>query len=164
MRIAVLSDIHGNLAYLEMAKKIIDTEKLELVVVCGDIQDVETLQELDGWKQHVYIVLGNADYEIRYKLDAGLIWTERAEIFLDFGVLNIGGAKIAFCHYPRMAERLAEENKFDIVFYGHTHKPWEEKKGKTVLLNPGEIQARDGRPTFAIYDISKMKAELKILK
>lgn len=163
MKIAVMSDIHGNMAYLSRAKKIIDEGKLEIVIVCGDVQDVEALRELDSWKQKVYIALGNADYEIRHKLDVGLLWVERAEIFLDYGVLNIGGTKLAFCHYPKYAEKLAESGRFDIVFYGHNHKPWEEKIGRTVMLNPGEIQARDGKPTFAIYDLAKMKAVLKIL-
>ncbi len=158
-----MADIHGNMAYLERAKKVIDEQGLEIVLVCGDVQDIEALQELDTWKQKVYIALGNADYEIRHKLDSGLIWTERVEIFLDYGVLNIGGTKLAFCHYPKFAEKLAEGGRFDVVFYGHNHKPWEEKIGRTVMLNPGEIQARDGKPTFAIYDLTKMKAELKIL-
>jgi uncharacterized protein len=163
MKIAVLADIHGNMAYLERAKTIIDENKLTIVVVCGDVQDIEALQELDKWSQKVYLSLGNADYEIRHKLDIGLLWTEKVEIFLDYGVLNIGGTKLAFCHYPKYARKLAESGKFDVVFYGHNHRPWEEKVGRTVLLNPGELQARDGRPTFAIYDLVNMSAELKLL-
>lgn len=163
MKIAVISDIHGNMAYLEKAKAIIDAEKLELVICCGDTQDEEAFTELDDWNQKVYIALGNADYAIREKLDSGKLVAKHAEIFLDYGVLNVGGAKLAFCHYPKYAEKLAESGKFDVVFYGHDHKPWERKVGKTVLLNPGEIQARDGQPTFAIYDLKAMKAELKLL-
>ncbi len=163
MKIAVLSDIHGNMAYLDKAKAIIDAKKLEIVVCCGDIQDEEVFEELDSWKQKVYIALGNADYAIRENLDRGRLVAKHVEVFLEYGVLNIGGAKIAFCHYPGYAEKLAESGRFDVVFYGHDHKPWERKVGKTVLLNPGELQARDGRPTFAIYDLKTMKAELKIL-
>lgn len=163
MKIAVMADIHGNIAYLERAKKIIDDQNLGIVVVCGDIQDEDAFRELDRWKQKVYVALGNADYAIRDMLDRGLLWTEHMEVFLDYGVLNIGGTKLAFCHYPKYAEKLAESGRYDVVFYGHSHKPWEEKVGRTVMLNPGEIQARDGKPTFAIYDLKEMKAELKIL-
>jgi len=163
MKIAVISDIHGNLAYLARAKKIIEEKKLKIVIICGDVQDIEAFKEIDTWKQKVYLSLGNADYEIRYKLDSGVLISENIEVFLDYGVINIDGAKIAFCHYPSFAKKLAEDERYDVVFYGHNHKPWEEKIGKTVLLNPGEIQARDGRPTFAIYDIDKMKAELIVL-
>lgn len=163
MKIAIISDIHGNMAYLEKAKEIIDQEKISIVICCGDIQDEETFSELDSWDQKVYLSFGNADYALRERLDRGLIWAKKMEIFLDYGVVNIDGAKIAFCHYPNLAKRLADDGRFDIVFYGHSHTPWEDKIGKTILLNPGEIQARDGKPTFAIYDLEKMNAELKIL-
>ncbi|MEI6266805.1 MAG: YfcE family phosphodiesterase [bacterium] len=163
MKIAVISDIHGNMAYLGRAKKIIDDKKLSLVICCGDMQDIETFSELDSWSQKVYCSLGNADYEIRYRLDIGTLLAKKMEIFLDYGVLNIDGSKIAFCHYPKFAKKLAEDGRYDVVFYGHNHKPWEEKIGNTVLLNPGELQARDGKPTFAIYDLKNMSAELKLL-
>ncbi len=158
-----MADIHGNMAYLGRAKEIINAEKLEIVIVCGDVQDSEVLQELDSWPQKVCLALGNADYSIREKLQRGLIWTENVEVSLDYGELQIGGTRLAYCHYPKYAEKLAESGRYDVVFYGHNHKPWEEKIGRTVLLNPGEIQARDGKPTFAIYDLSKMKGELKVL-
>jgi len=163
MKIAVISDIHGNMAYLEKAKTVIDAEKLEIIICCGDIQDEDCFKYLDSWKQKVYIALGNADYKIRESLDRGTLWTEHAEISLDYGVLNIDGAKIAFCHYDSFARKLAQDDRFDIIFYGHTHTPWEEKIGKTILLNPGEITAQFGIPTFAIYNLKTMKAELKIL-
>jgi len=163
MKIAVISDIHGNMAYLERAKAIIDIEKLEIVICCGDIQDEDCFKTLDSWKQKVYIALGNADYKIRESLGRGTLWAEHAEVFLDYGVLNVDGAKIAYCHYDSLAKKLAQDERFDIIFYGHTHTPWEEKIGKTVLLNPGEITAQFGKPTFAIYDLKTMKAELKLL-
>lgn len=163
MKIAVISDIHGNMPYLAKAKEIIEAEKLEIVICCGDVQDEEALLELDTWKQKVYIAFGNADYAIRENMDRGMLLAKHLEVFLDYGVLNIGGTKLAFCHYPKYAEKLAESGRFDVVFYGHDHKPWEKKVGRTVMLNPGELQARDGHPTFAIYDLAHMKAELKIL-
>lgn len=151
------------MAYLAKAKAIIDEQKLEIVVCCGDIQDEEAFLELDSWSQKVYVAFGNADYAIRENMGRGKLLTQHVEAFLDYGVLNIGGTKLAFCHYPLFADKLAESGRYDVVFYGHDHKPWEKKIGRTVLLNPGELQARDGRPTFAIYDLAKMKAELKIL-
>lgn len=163
MKIAVISDIHGNMAYLERAKEIIDKENIKTVICCGDIQDSEVFLDLDTWKQKVYISLGNADFAIRQKLDSGLLWAENIEYFIDFGVVNLEDKKIAFTHYPIVAEKLAETDKYDIVFYGHDHRPWERKIGSTILLNPGEIQARDGKPTFAVFDLKKMIGKLEIL-
>ena len=163
MKIAVISDIHGNMPYLAKAKAIIDEEGLEIVVCCGDIQDEEAFLELDSWPQKVYVAFGNADYAIRENMSRGLLKPRHLEISLDYGNLIIGGTKLAFCHYPLFAEKLAESGRYDVVFYGHDHRPWERKVGRTVMLNPGELQARDGRPTFAIYDFVEMKAELRIL-
>lgn len=163
MKIAVISDIHGNSAYLEKAKEIIDREEIETIICCGDIQDDDTFIELDSWKQNVYLAFGNADYAIKRKLDSGLLWAEKLEYFDDFGVINLEKRKIAFTHYPNFAKKLAETGKYDIVFYGHDHKPWEETVGKTRLINPGEIQARDGKPTFATLELNTMKAKLYLL-
>jgi putative phosphoesterase len=163
MKIAVISDIHGNMAYLDRTKEVIDQKHIETVICCGDIGDEEAFLDLDSWKQDVYVAFGNADFAIKNKLDSGLLWSEKLKYFDDFGVVNLEKKKIAFTHYPLFAKKLAETGKYTIVFYGHNHKPWEEKIGQTVMLNPGEIQARDGRPTFAIYDLGKMKAELEIL-
>jgi len=163
MKIAVISDIHGNMAYLAKAKAVIDERKLEIVVCCGDIQDEEAFNELDSWTQKVYISFGNADYALREKMESGRLLAKHVQVFLDYGVLNIGGTKLAFCHYPKYADKLAESGRFNVIFYGHDHKPWEKRIGRTILLNPGELQARDGHPTFAIYDLEKMKGELKVL-
>jgi len=84
------------------------------------------------------------------------------------------GLLIAFCHSPKTALGLAFSQKYDIVFYGHTHKPWEttphqSKLGtgqeirKTKLVNPGNIAGLFFKPTFAIYDIKTNKLKLCIL-
>ncbi len=158
-----MADIHGNMAYLARAKQIIDEQKLGLVVICGDVQNEEAFDEIDSWSQKVYLSLGNADYAIREMLNRKILKPRNIVVSFDHGELLIGGTRLAFCHYPKYADKLAESGRFNVVFYGHNHRPWEEKIGKTVMLNPGEIQARDGHPTFAIYDLVKMKAELKRL-
>jgi len=163
MKIAVISDIHGNMAYLAKTKSIIDTEKIKTVICCGDIQSEDVFLELDSWKQKVYLALGNVDKDLEQKLESGLLYPEKLEYFKDFGVLNLEKKKIAFTHYDFYAKKLATEDKYDIVFYGHTHTPWEEKIGSTVLLNPGEIGAHFGKPTFAIYNLEETKAKLILL-
>jgi hypothetical protein len=163
MKIAVISDIHGNMAYLAKAKKIIDNKKIKIVICCGDVQTEEVFHELDSWPQKIYLTLGNADLELEYKLEKGLIYPEKLEYFRDFGVVNLAGKKIAFTHYDFYAKKLVTESKYDIIFYGHTHTPWEEKFNDSILINPGEITAQFGKPTFAIYDLVKMKARLVLL-
>ena len=61
-------------------------------------------------------------------------------------------------------EELDLVHKKDLVFYGHTHKPWEEKVGNCRLVNPGEVAGQRFKPTFALYDTQTDKLELKILE
>ncbi len=163
MKIAIISDVHGNLAYLKKAKSIIDRERITTVICCGDIQNEDVFCELDHWPQKVYLALGNADKVIAEKLESGLIFPEKLKYFNDFGAINLEKKKIAFTHYDFYAKKLALEAKYDLVFYGHTHTPWEEKIGRTIMINPGEITAHFGKPTFAIYDLTRMKARLLLL-
>ena len=163
MKIVILSDIHGNMAYLDRAKTVIRSENPGVIICCGDIEDIGVFRELDSWQTKTYLALGNADYQLRDDLNRGLIWAERLEVFLDFGVINADGCKIAFCHYDFLGRKLADSGKYDVVFYGHTHTPWEEKVGKTILLNPGEVTAQFGKATLAIFDTKTLKSKLVIL-
>lgn len=164
MKVAVISDVHGNMAYLDKAKEVIDEEAIESVICCGDIQTDEVFRELDSWKNKVYLVLGNADKELSHKLEVGILYPENMEVFSDFGVINLAKKKIAFCHYDFLARKLAGEKKYDLIFYGHTHTPWEEQIGQTKMLNPGEIAAQFGKATFAVYDLAAMRARLVLLQ
>ena len=65
---------------------------------------------------------------------------------------------------PAHWETSMKSGKYDLVFYGHTHKPWAEKIGNCLLANPGELAGQRFKPTFAIYDIQKDKLQLKILE
>jgi putative phosphoesterase len=63
-----------------------------------------------------------------------------------------------------MTKKKAETGTFDVVCYGHTHRPWVEKIGDCLLVNPGELAGQRYKPTFAIYDTESNALELKILE
>ena len=152
MRIAVISDSHDNLPNLKKALDFIKKEKIKIIIHCGDISTPETLEEIaKNFKGKIHYVFGNAD--------KGKFEEDKKE----FGEIKIAGKKIAFCHFPEKAEELAKTG-YDIVFYGHTHKPWEEVIGKTRLVNPGNLTGLWYKGTFAVYDPKTNKLELKILE
>ena len=161
MKIAVFSDVHDNLERWREAAEIIKREKIKIGICCGDTGDLETLGEIARTFDKVYLVIGNLDYNIKNKTS---LFPENVEWFMDFGEFKIDGKNIALVHNQHTAKKLAKSCEYDVVFYGHTHTPWEEKIGNTVLLNPGEISGQFGRASFAIYDLQKQKAELKILR
>jgi predicted phosphodiesterase len=65
MRIAVLCDIHGNLAALEAVLAEVEKSGVDLVVFGGDVaagpMPVETIEVLAGYKEPAWFVRGNAD-------------------------------------------------------------------------------------------------------
>src|SRR6266700_263206 len=78
MRVAVISDIHGNVAALEAVLPDIAREKVDLIAVCGDVASgplpVETLHVLRALPDATF-VRGNADRS----LVAGFDGTPEAE-------------------------------------------------------------------------------------
>jgi len=80
-------------------------------------------------------------------------WTHLAQ---EFGEIELKGRKIAFCHYPKLAELLAKSGEYDAVFHGHTHVFREELHDETILINPGSIcgivEGKYQQPSYAVYD------------
>ena len=161
MKIAVFSDVHDNLVRWLEAVEIIKTEKVKIGICCGDIGELQTLETVAQSFKTLYLALGNLDYKIKDKTG---LFPENVMSSPDFGEVELRGRKIAFAHNHYLGRQLAKSGKYDVVFYGHTHTPWEEKIGNMVLLNPGEISGQFGKASFAIYDLQNMKAELKILR
>ncbi len=151
MKIAIVSDTHDNTANFNKAIDFLNQEKIEVMLHCGDICDQQTIDEAQKrFKGEIYFVRGNGDYDLN-------IIPEKMEMVL-------GSKKIAWVHYPDIAKKLAESGNYDAVFYGHTHRPWEETIGKCRLVNPGELAGQRYKPCFALYDTETDKLELKILE
>lgn len=164
MRIAIISDTHDNLATLNKAIAWINKNDIQKIIHCGDIASFETLQELSRlYAGEIQLVFGNMDDD--YSLSETLKSHPLANVIAHrkIGIINIDGKRIAFTHFPRMAEDLAKSEKYDIVFNGHTHKPWEEKIDGTQLINPGNLTGQFYKSSFATYDTETGQVELKIL-
>jgi len=163
MKIAIISDTHDNLENLKKALGKIKKERVNIILHCGDVASKETLNFLfQNFKGRVYLVLGNMDKD--YGLDKeNLEGFSQLEFSSDIKEIEIENKKIAFCHRPEIAQSLAKSQKYDYVFYGHTHKPWMENIGQTKLINPGNVAGLFYRPSFAVCDLKTGKIELKIL-
>jgi predicted phosphodiesterase len=74
--------------------------------------------------------------------------------------LEFDSLLIAVTHKPVNAMVFGQMEKYDFVFYGHDHKPWQRNIGRTELLNPGNIQGTRYPATFAIFDTTKKGAQL----
>ena len=164
MKIAIISDTHDNVASLKRAVGLIKKEEIKLIIHCGDIFHLETLKEgLKSFQGKIYIIFSKADADFSGIPENSFRELPESKIWEEFGKVKLGEKKIAFCHFPEIARDLANCQKYDLVFYGHTHKPWEQKIGKTKLVNPGNLAGLFYPATFAIYDTKTDKLELKIL-
>lgn len=158
MKIAIISDTHDNLTTLNQALDWIGKEKIEMLIHCGDLENQETLDLItEKFPNRVHLVLGNAD-------DSNLTPKPNVKIWQNQGEIVALNKKIAFAHFPEKAMELAEKSTLDLVFYGHTHKPWKEKIGNCRLVNPGTLAGMFYKATFAVYDTTSGKLELKILE
>jgi len=149
MRIAIVSDTHDNWANFKKALDWIKKENIQMILHCGDISSQEIISDAKKIFEDIRFVKGNADFD----LDAP-----------NFLELEIENKKIFFTHFPAEAKKATESGKYDVVFYGHTHRPWEEKIGQCRMINPGELAGHFYKPTFAIFNINTGSLELKILE
>ncbi len=151
MKFAIVSDTHDNMANFNKIIDFLNTKKITTLLHCGDICNQETIdQATKSFKGQILWVKGNGDYHL-HDIE-------------DMIEVDLGGKKVAFIHYPELAKKLAQSGKYDLVFYGHTHKPWEERIDNCRLINPGEVAGQRFKPTFAIYDTKIDELELKILE
>lgn len=164
MKIAITSDSHDNIPNIQKFLDYVNKNNVEMIIHCGDLAAPSIILKEFGpnFDKPIHFVHGNvADRELNQKI-AGQF--NHVTCHGDQGELEIDGKKIAFIHYPDQGKKLAESGKYDLVFYGHNHTPWEEEVGKTKLLNPGTLAGMFNKATFAVYDTKTEKAELILLE
>lgn len=137
MRILVISDSHG----LEINNEIIDLEKCDLKVHCGDSQLMRNNHEMEGFD---LLARGNCDLDRNYAVD---------------DIKEIQGLRLMATHghyydvnYSLQSlVKVAINEQIDIVFYGHTHVVNTQFEKGVLIINPGSIrQSRSAYPTTYI--------------
>lgn len=149
MKIMVISDTHDNIENLRKAIKIANKEKIDTIIHCGDLVSPFMIKEFKKFRGKAHFVWGNNDGDkpniIKNK-------PTNVEIHGILGEINVEGKKIAFIHYDFLGIPLATTGKYDTIFFGHTHKKFREKIGKTIVANPGELAGILSSPSYLIYN------------
>ena len=159
MRIAVLSDSHDHIPNLRAAVSLCNERSVALLIHCGDLISPFMLPELADFKGPVHLIYGNNVGDLH------LITSLCHAKFPSFthhgirGVVEAGGRRIAFHHYPELARGLCLGKIFDIVCCGHNHTYRVEKIGDCLLVNPGELLGKEGQPTFCIIETEDLSTE-----
>ena len=165
MLIAIISDTHGNSATFNKFAAWAKENKIQEVIHCGDIGFAYFAKEMAELLPdiHFHLVIGNMDNDeesIEKMLALGQ--TPNTNFYGQTGEIEIDHEKIAFTHKPDDARKLALTGRFNLVFFGHTHQPFEEKIGLCRLINPGNLAGDIYQSTFAVYDTKASHLELKI--
>jgi len=164
MLIPVISDVHDNLANLDKILRWCQLNQVTKLINCGDTTTLETMHYLAAnFPGEIFVVRGNIDiYE-----DDDLLELKNINFSGAIGRMEIDGLDIAFCHEPDKIAKILNsdsvEKEPDFIFYGHTHKPWLEKRSRTSVANPGNVAGVWHQATFAVLDTDNKRLELKII-
>ena len=162
MRLAIISDIHDNLVNLELFLSWCRPQKITSLLCCGDITNLETISSLaQNFPGEIFVVQGNAEI---YQ-EASLSKFKNIHYYGEIGITEIDRLTIGLCHEPKKIKNVQEISPLalDFIFYGHTHKPWLEKKEETIIANPGTLGGVFNPASFAVLDTAQKNLELKIL-
>jgi len=162
MRLAIIADIHDNLVNLEKCLTWCRQNNLQKLICLGDITTSETLNFLaTNFPGEIFLVSGNGELYSENELSA----YPNIHFHKTTGEIYENNLKIGFVHEKRRLAKLDQntKNKFNFLFYGHSHQPWLEKNGSTTIANPGNLAGIFYQATFAILETGSQKLELKIL-
>jgi len=157
MRIGVVSDTHGQVAFTRQAVAMLESCEVEQVIHCGDIGSVEIVKQFARWPTH--FVFGNVDdnrAELRQAMAAVRhICHERQ------GELELEGRRIAFLHGDdtRLLGDLVTSGHYDLVCHGHTHVAQHVLYGSTHVLNPGALY-RAAFHSLALLELPELEVTL----
>jgi putative phosphoesterase len=129
LRLGIISDTHGH--YDDAIGHIFTG--VDAIVHAGDIGKLDIIHRLERIAP-VFAVEGNNDW-------FGVYPTERVE--------ELNGQRILIRHIfgelhqlDRTARELINAERPDVLIFGHSHRPYREQLGSTLLFNPGSAGPR----------------------
>ena len=161
MLIAIISDIHDNLINLEKCLNWCQANEVKEIFCCGDVANGETLGVLaKNFSGPIRLVAGNMEIygKDEVKKYKNIVYYGRT------GRFKADGRKVGLCHEPFLLEKVKADGPCDIIFYGHTHKPWIADKDGVKTVNPGTLGGVFQKATFAAWETETGRLELKILE
>ncbi|MCD4762244.1 YfcE family phosphodiesterase [bacterium] len=160
MKIVILSDIHDNLVNLEKCQKWCKANSIQATIFCGDLTNSETLSILaNNFSEPIYMIKGNVELYDEHELK-----NYKSIIYYgQIGYFKLAEKNIGICHEPYLIDKVLKQGSCDMVFYGHTHKPWIEKRKNARIINPGNMAGVINRATFSSWDTESGDMRLHIL-
>lgn len=161
-KVGLISDTHVPTRAKEIPLKVFDLLKnVDFIIHAGDLVELKVIDELEQLAP-VLAVHGNMDR------------TNIRKMLPEMNGLKILDWKIGVTHNlgallgrTKKMREIAEENNFDVLVYGHTHRPsvnWELKK---LYMNPrsptNPLPPFITKPAIAILKLTREKVEPDII-
>lgn len=160
-----MSDTHDHLSLLDKAVKRLNEEEIELVLHAGDYVAPFVVSRFKPLKARLVGVFGNndGDKELLKKR-----FTEiGAEIRGKFAEVIIEKLRVALLHGDEedLLRSLIAVESYDVVVHGHTHEAKAYRRGKTIVINPGEVCGYlRQKSTVAVLNTKSLDAQIIYLE
>jgi putative phosphoesterase len=160
-KIGLISDTHIPTRAQKIPLLVFDVfQQVDFIIHAGDLVSLDVIEEL-GQLAPVVAVRGNMDKgNIRRQLP------ETNELMLDrwrVGVTHDPGALYGW----RIMRKFATEQNYDVLVYGHTHRPSIHWEGQRLFINPGSptqpLPPFITQPTIAILKLSQHQVKPEII-
>jgi putative phosphoesterase len=157
VRLGIISDTHGHVELTRAAVRMFESLGVEAVLHCGDIGSIAVVELFAHWPTH--FVFGNCDEDTG--TFAAAIARAGQTCHGLFGDLDFDGVKIALLHSHerRRFRDTIDGGKYRLVCYGHTHVAAIDRRGQTVVLNPGAIY-RAYPHSIAVVELPAVEATI----
>ena len=160
MIVGLIADTHDRLPLVDKAVERLNHEKVDLVLHAGDYVAGFSVQHLKPLKAPLIGVFGNndGDHELLQKKFREL----GAELRGRFAEVRVDGLRIAMLHgeEEELLNSLINAESHDLIVHGHTHEAKTYRKGKTLVVNPGEVCGYvSGKSTIAILNTETLEVK-----
>jgi putative phosphoesterase len=160
MKIGIIADTHIPVSAAKLPSKIYEYFKdCDLIIHAGDLVEMSVISDLEKIAE-TKAVYGNMDGpEVRERLPEKVLF-------------ETGGKKIGVYHGKGPASRVIQtvkeafDEKPDIIIFGHSHSPYNEKIDGTLYFNPGSSTDKIFSPyrSFGIIEIDGDNISAEIIK
>jgi len=141
MTIFVISDSHIPDRLIGLPENFLGKIKEgDIILHAGDLVVLDVIKKLEG-RAKVYAICGNMDdFEVRDHIPKSR-------------VLQLGAFKIGMSHGSGPPTGLAERiyssfrEKPDVIVFGHSHIPYNQKICSTLMFNPGSLSGNVMAPS-----------------
>ena len=132
MKIGIMSDSHKDTAHTAMMIAHLVEMGAEYLIHAGDFEEVDNIRMLHNAGLPYVSVFGNNDHRL-------VPHRHEFQIFNEPHYFAIGDLRFKLMHMPYYLSR----DEADIIIYGHTHQVNFKYNDGLLLLNPGELCARE---------------------